>query len=317
MTHTPRRIGSLTLFAVVLSFLWTGCGLVYFVGLPLVYDTVRSENVTEFSNERYFDGPTEDDEKTRLDLFVPEGDGWPTLVFVHGGGWTNGDKGLRVGRKDVYRNIGRYFASHGIATAVISYRLLPGVHWTTQQRDVAHAVVHTRKRAAELGGDARRLFLSGHSAGAQLVARVALDGALLEAMGTDRSIVCGVIAVSGAGYDMEDAETYALGADFGYLEQRLGVVDGTTTWPRDASVVQFIDERAPPFLVLYGGSEHPALQHQSELLARLLENNGTTVDTVTEDGYDHGRMVLALSKEGSTSTREALGFIRETDCGTP
>ncbi len=299
------------------GFLFAGCGAVYFVGMPFVYDTIRSDSVTEHSNERYYDGPTEEDKKTRLDLFVPEGRDWPTLVFVHGGGWTNGDKDLRVGGKDVYRNIGRFFASRGVAAAVINYRLLPGVHWTTQIKDVGRAVLYARERAREEGGDPTRLFLSGHSAGAQLVTRIALDAEYLVGLGSDREIVCGVIAVSGAGYDMEDAETYALGADFDYLDSRFSVVDRGETWPADASVMQFIDGRAPPFLVVYGGAEHPALQHQSMLLSDQLEESGVAVDTVVEEGTDHARMVLALSRKGSRSTDEALDFIERNECGTP
>src|SRR5690606_35188130 len=107
------------------------------------------DGVTEFVDKRYFDGPTERDEKTRLDLFFPAGSGWPVMVFVHGGGWSSGDKDLRVGGRDVYRNIGRFYAARGIGVAVINYRLLPGVHWRTQLRDVAHAALYTRTRAGE------------------------------------------------------------------------------------------------------------------------------------------------------------------------
>ena len=38
--------------------------------------------------------------KHRLDLFLPAGEGWPSLVFVHGGGWDKGDKGLRIDLTD-------------------------------------------------------------------------------------------------------------------------------------------------------------------------------------------------------------------------
>src|SRR5678810_194777 len=54
------------------------------------------------------------DSKHRLDLFLPEGTQWPILVFVHGGGLNSGDKALRVAGSDVYGNIGRFYANHGI-----------------------------------------------------------------------------------------------------------------------------------------------------------------------------------------------------------
>src|ERR1700720_4281423 len=50
----------------------------------------------------------------RLDLFLPQGQHWPVFVFVHGGGWNEGDKDSRAGGADVYGNIGRFYAGRGI-----------------------------------------------------------------------------------------------------------------------------------------------------------------------------------------------------------
>src|SRR5688572_28395026 len=44
------------------------------------------------------------DPKHRLDLFLPQGENWPMMVFIHGGGLNSGDKALRVCGKDVYGN---------------------------------------------------------------------------------------------------------------------------------------------------------------------------------------------------------------------
>src|SRR6185295_1887655 len=79
------------------------------------------------------------DSKHRLDVFLPEGTGWPVFVFVHGGGLTSGDKGLRVSGAEVYGVIGRFYASRGIGVAVINYRLHPKACWRDQVEDVAHA----------------------------------------------------------------------------------------------------------------------------------------------------------------------------------
>lgn len=323
MKSGPRKYTSagkrllvwLVFLLVPTALLASGCSVVLFAGMPLVYDTVPSDGIAEYRDERYFDGPGEEDEKTRLDLFFPEGEGWPVVMFVPGGGWDAGDKDLKVGGKDVYRNIGRFLAANGVGAAVINYRLLPGVHWTTQIRDVARAALYVRRRAAEEGGDEKRLFLSGHSAGAQLVSRITLDESYLEQLGSYPGIVCGVVAVSGAGYDMEDTRTYALGG-FSYFQRRFSLVDKTGTWPREASVVQYIDAAAPPFLVVYGSRERLGLRRQSTLFASLLEKAGVPVDTVVEKGYNHPRMVLALSRPDKQSAVRFLDFVRNTDCSS-
>ncbi len=61
--------------------------------------------------------------KHRLNLFLPLADSvrarpWPVVLFVHGGGWTEGDRDFTFGGEDLYGNVGRYLAGHGIGTAV-------------------------------------------------------------------------------------------------------------------------------------------------------------------------------------------------------
>jgi hypothetical protein len=74
----------------------------------------REQIVTDLA---YWTGPEADREKNLLDLFVPKAPaGWPVLVFIHGGGWTSGDKGLRAGGADIYGNIGRFYAATASAS---------------------------------------------------------------------------------------------------------------------------------------------------------------------------------------------------------
>jgi len=91
--------------------------------------------------------------------------------------------------------------------------------------DVAAAVAWAHAHAADYGGDPGALFLAGHSAGAQLAAYVALAPAPLGEHGLSPSVLCGVIPVSGAGYDLEDARTYELGTDLGFYESRFRADD--------------------------------------------------------------------------------------------
>lgn len=313
MGRAPVKYTIATLIVAV-SILTGGCTVAYWVGMPFVYDGVHPKGHTQYLDERYFDGPTPGDAKNRMDLFFPPGEGWPIAVFVHGGGWNAGDKGQRVGGKDFYRNVGRHYVEHGVGAAVINYRLIPGVHWRTQLRDVAYAIRHARQRAGEEGGDTTRLFLVGYSAGAHLVARAALDDAILADADLSPDVVCGVVAVSGAGYDMEDRETYQLGAEFDYLADRFGAVDGTGTWPHEASVLQYVTPEAPPFLVMYGGQEFPFLERQSELLIARLKSVGASVDTIVEPDLDHARMALALSKERRVAGSAPITFFQDTTC---
>ena len=72
-----------------------------------------------------------------------------------------------------------------------------------QVDDVARALAWTQRNIGRYGGDARSLFLVGHSAGAYLAARVAFDRELAARRGMPD--VCGIASVSGAGFDLDEA----------------------------------------------------------------------------------------------------------------
>ena len=115
-----------------------------------------------------------------LDIYVPARPvaATPVVVFFYGGGWDSGDRGM-------YRFVGAALAAHGVLTVVPDYRLYPEVRFPSFMRDAAAAVAWTRDHATSYGGDAQRLFLMGHSAGAQIATLLALDGRYLRSAGVD------------------------------------------------------------------------------------------------------------------------------------
>lgn len=247
----------------------------------------------------------------RVNLFLPSGAGWPLVVFVHGGSWDEGSRDLEVGGADIYNNIGRYLASRGIGAAVVGYRLLPSVTWQTQAADVAAAVQWAGAQAASYGGDGRCVFVMGHSAGAQLGVRAALDPGARGAGGEPMPKICGVIAVSGAGYDLADRRTYELGNDPRFYEQRFG---GAPGWQLEASPIRYVaaprGATLPPFLLLYAGGESRALQHQSSLLHQRLLAAGATSTLLAVPGESHSRIVLTLSRDDKTAGPAIVAFVR-------
>ncbi len=307
-TPMRMRISKVVIAVLVLSGI-QGCIAVYYAGMPMVYDSVKVDDEHAYHDIPYAQFG-ESDPKGRLDLFLPdEGTNWPVLVFVHGGGWSSGDKALKFGGKEIYLNIGRYFASNGIATAVINYRLLPGVHWKTQIGDVAKATNWVFENIEAYGGDPNTLFLSGHSAGTQLVARVAIDPAILADYSVSPSDIRGVIAVSGAGLEMQDDLTNQSGKMMRYLEKRFGVVDKSGTWAEGASILSHISPDDPPFLIFVGGEEAPELLRQSTLLKETLDLNGVSNSMEVVSGRSHARMILLLSGNGNSLADSVETFI--------
>jgi len=101
------------------------------------------------------------DERQRLDVYRPNGAGagLPVLIFCYGGAWDSGDRAS-------YDCDGRAFANLGYLTIVFDYRLVPETLFPGFVEDTASTIAWASANAARYGGDGSRVFLVGHSAGA-------------------------------------------------------------------------------------------------------------------------------------------------------
>jgi acetyl esterase/lipase len=297
------RFISIILLTIVAGLL-CGCAIVKRAGIAILYRRQSLPQDQVLKNISYLATSGANDPERRLNLFRPASTNWPAVVFVHGGGWDSGDKDLKVGGADVYGNIGRFFAARGIGVAVINYRLQPAATWSEQAQDVADATRWVHSHILRYGGDPERIFLMGHSAGAQLADLVALDSKHWK---TD--FIRGVISVSGAGLDLTDQKTYEIGEKLSYYEARFRP-GSAADWQREASPITYIHHGSPPFLFLYGGEEKASLKRQSQLLSRALSERDVENRIVVVPGQSHTRIVLTLSRDDKTSGPAILSFIR-------
>ncbi|MFN3192375.1 MAG: alpha/beta hydrolase fold domain-containing protein [Aureliella sp.] len=110
------------------------------------------------------------DRELHLDIYYPAHQSeakqlaWPTIVWIHGGGWHKGSK-------DKCPII--WLCEHGYAVASVEYRLTDEARWPSQLQDCRAAVQHLRERASEYGLNAARIGACGGSAGGHLVATMA------------------------------------------------------------------------------------------------------------------------------------------------
>ncbi|MBR2837479.1 MAG: carboxylesterase family protein [Kiritimatiellae bacterium] len=123
-----------------------------------------------------------------LDVQCPSSaTGFPTVVWIHGGGLTDGK---------------RHFVpltNRTIAQIAVGYRLLGKGAKTGEDciRDVAAAVAWALRHVAEYGGDAKKVYVSGMSAGAYLTMMVGMDSRYLAAHGVRNTDLAGLVALSG------------------------------------------------------------------------------------------------------------------------
>lgn len=134
------------------------------------------------------------DARHLLDVFTPQGatGGRPVLVFVHGGAFVAGNK--RTGDSPFYDNIMLWAVQNGMVGVNMTYRLAPQNPWPAAQQDIRDALGWVRQNIAARGGDASRIYLMGHSAGAAHVAQYLGHGQFHVAPGGG---IAGAIMLSG------------------------------------------------------------------------------------------------------------------------
>lgn len=124
----------------------------------------------------------------KLDVFYPKrkiGNLAPVIIMVHGGGWCVGDKTMR----GMTGNKMEHYTDKGFLYVSVNYPMVAEGSMALQQgRDVARAVAYVQEHAAEWGGDASRVILMGHSAGAHLVSLVNADAKLRQEAGVKGAI---------------------------------------------------------------------------------------------------------------------------------
>ena len=152
-------------------------------------------------------------QRHKLDVYRPKtgtgtGKAAPVIVFFYGGNWVSGQRGD-------YAFVGRALAARGFVVVVPDYRLYPEVRYPDFLDDAAQAVAWTERNIARYGGDAAKVFVMGHSAGAYNAAMVALDARWLGKQGVAPGSLRGWIGLAGP-YDFLPIENRTTRPVFGF-----------------------------------------------------------------------------------------------------
>ena len=140
------------------------------------------------------------DPRQRFDAYLPGRPlaAAPAIVFVHGGGWANGNKD----NPGVIEAKAAKWLPEGVALISTNYRMLPDTAPLEQARDVARALAEVQRRAPQWGVDPARIVLMGHSAGAHLAALVGASPELWRQAGALPPL--GVVSLDSGALDVPD-----------------------------------------------------------------------------------------------------------------
>lgn len=263
--------------------------------------------------------PTADPGDNQLDLYTPDGasptDSRPVVVYVHGGGWRQGDKSNKIADKiDLFTGSGYVFAS-------INYRLSPTggdpanpdpgrIKFPAHPDDVGEAIGWLGAHVDEYGGDPTRILLIGHSAGAHLISLVATDPSYVEAYGVEPWQLIGAVSLDTAGFDIvaDGSSTNPSSSNRGLIWNAFGTPAEnavTGAWLA-GSPIHWAGAEDPDFLLVT--SFNPSRVADNQAMATALDQDPAGVFRAP---YDHEGINAAVGgpADASGETMAIMDFL--------
>lgn len=274
------------------------------LALLLFVSVAQAQNLK--SNIPYADPALE---RQVLDVYAPDNAGnLPVVFWIHGGGWQAGDK-TEVQHKP------RVFSERGFVFVSTNYRFWPKVEMGVLIRDVAKALGWVHKNIAGYGGDPKRIFVMGHSAGAQLAALLCTDDRYLKAEGVAFDVLKGCVPVDGDTYDIPaiimTAETRQTVHGLPLPEFGHRVKFGNDPKKHiDYSAVTHIakGKGIPPFLVLHVAG-HPDVTAQALRFGAVLKAAAVPVTVFGARETTHTKLNADLGLSNDPATIELFKFL--------
>ena len=271
LPHFIRR------FAVLLLALLLGLGA---LGPALAQVTIFSpfniadamdQGVKKTADIRYREG-----NRGKLDIYTPEkSDGLaPVVMFIYGGAWAAGDK-------FEYEFVGRALAANGYVAVIADYRLFPEVRYPDFLEDCAAAAHWIGENIVNYGGDTRRFFLAGHSAGAYNAVMLGLDASFFRDQGVSMPIRA-VAAISGP------FNFYP----FEYDQVR--VIFGDAPNPEGTQPINLVAAGDPPVFLGSGTTDPIVRVENSRALAEKLRAQGVWVTEKYYEGFGHLEPIVSM-----------------------
>ncbi|MEM1231658.1 MAG: alpha/beta hydrolase [Pseudomonadota bacterium] len=204
----------------------------------------------------------------------------PTILFFYGGSW-------QFGARQDYRFVAARLTALGYRVVIPDYRLFPATTFPGFVEDGARAFRWTQARINAEGGNPARIYLMGHSAGAQIAALLHYDAGYLGDKAGDADSntrpPAGLIGLSGP-YDFLPLTREDLQPVFPEAV-------------REASQpIRFAGSPAPPALLLHGAADRTVGPGNAKRLTRTARAGGNEVTLKLYERVGHVGLLLALTR---------------------
>ena len=213
------------------------------------------------------------------------------LAFIHGGRWS-------YGYKESAAFMAPAFNAAGVTLASIGHRLYPH-RYDAGFADVSRAIAWLVNNISDHGGDAQRIFVSGHSSGGHYAAQLAVTRNWQAREGVSRDVIRGCLPISGV-YDLTPAGWQGEGRPPCLPDDDEGRVE---------SPIHRLQETPPPFLITWGSDDYPFLIQQGKAFANAVGDAGGEAKTLELPDKTHFTVHYEGAAADGAWTRRALAWL--------
>jgi acetyl esterase/lipase len=237
---------------------------------PVIPDSVAVE-----ANIRYGDYP-----ETVLDVYRPAGKTKglrPGVLVIHGGGWVNGTKEMRV-EPVVLR-----WVAKGFVVANVEYRLAKAAVAPAAVVDVLKAGAWYEKNAKKYGADPHRIAATGDSAGGHLALMLAMTPKTAD-LGHPVKIaaVVNFFGITDAADQLQGVNQRA------YATTWIPEMPGRFDLARRVSPMTYARKDVPPILTIHGDADQTVPYQHAVNLTKALRDAGADATLLTVPQGRHG-----------------------------
>jgi len=244
------------------------------------------------------------DPRQRFDVYLPAvTKDAPVILFVHGGGWANGNKD----NPGIVEDKAAHWLPKGYVLVSTNYRMRPDTAPLDQARDVARALAEVQQRAPQWNANPAQVTLMGHSAGAHLVVLVGASSNLWREAGASRPL--GVVSLDSGALDVP--KTMKRPPLPGIYERAFG--DNPADWIAASPHHQLTADAAPMLVVC--SSRRRDVCAQSEAFKNKAASLGVRVQVLPQD-LSHAEINRDLGK-ASAYTEAVDAFLQDLQVTPP
>ena len=215
----------------------------------------------------------------------------PVMVFLHGGDW-------RTLSKDDSGFAAPAFTAAGVHFIALNFSLVPTLTVPQMGGQVRDALAWIAKNIGTHGGDPKRIFIAGHSSGANLVAQLLITD-WAEEFSLPPDLIKGATFISGLG----DLEPVRLSFRNGQLKLNKAMVEA-------ASLLNHAPRASCPLLVAFGANEMREYHRQGQAVAAHWRRHGLPVQTIKLAERNHFDAVLEWADPASALFQANLAMIQ-------